>query len=532
MSNPLGEKANADAVRESEERYRVLVEGIALAVWETDPTGSQLTDSTSWRGFTGQDAADVNAAHWTDVIHPDDREPLVEQWRRCMQQGTPFNFEYRLWRADGKWIWTQAHAAPLRDAAGNVRKWVGMNLDISQRKEAANQLIMNERQLKLALDISRMSFWNLNPVARHVRMDARMRAMWGETTDEEFLPLDHVLKRIHPVDRPKVIATVEAALDPSGTGLYLPNDYRIVLDDGTIRWLSANGMTMFAGRGGERHATELFGTVLDITQRKLTEASLRESEERLQQLNAQLEDRVRERTQELLASEQRLRATAERAQQVSRQLRSLALELSRTEQRERRQLAHILHDHVQQLLVGAKMRIEALSRDEELRVAQERLVGISTVIDLAINATRSLAIEVAPPLLHSQGLPAALQWLALHTQEQHNLAVEMNIDSSANPRSEESRELLFQASRELLLNAVKHARAQSVKMRLATEGNWIVLEVSDAGVGFDPGSVNGDAPTFGLLHLRERLAAVGGEIRIESKPGQGTRVTVRLPEEP
>jgi signal transduction histidine kinase len=69
-------------------------------------------------------------------------------------------------------------------------------------------------------------------------------------------------------------------------------------------------------------------------------------------------------------------------------------------------------------------------------------------------------------------------------------------------------------------------------MRLATEGNWIVLEVSDAGVGFDPGSVNGDAPTFGLLHLRERLAAVGGEIRIESKPGQGTRVTVRLPEEP
>ena len=200
-------------------------------------------------------------------------------------------------------------------------------------KQAAQQLIKNERQLKLALDISLMSFWSLDPRAKLVRMDARMRAMWGEITNEELLPLESVIKRIHPAERQLVVDSFESALRPDGAGGVLPVDYRIVLDDGTIRWLSANGMTMFSGRGTEKHATELFGTVLDITDRKTTEDSLRYSEELSAELNVQLEDRVRERTQDLVDSQNRLRATAEVAEQGSRQLR-LALELTRAEERD------------------------------------------------------------------------------------------------------------------------------------------------------------------------------------------------------
>jgi len=286
---------------------------------------------------------------------------------------------------------------------------------------------------------------------------------------------------------------------------------------------------MFSGRSTEKHATELFGTVLDITDRKKTEDSLRDSEERLQQLNVQLEDRVRERTQDLVDSQNRLRATAEVAEQSSRQLRRLALELTRAEERERRRLAQILHDHLQQLLVGAKMRVEALAHDSEFSAAQERLVGISAVIDVAIDATRTLAVELAPPVLHSQGLPAALQWLARHIQEQHKLNIQTSLDVAANPRSEESRDLLFQAARELLLNVIKHASVQCAELILTTDADSITLVVRDHGAGFDSPLASDDAPTFGLFHLRERADAVGGSLEIKSQAGQGTHVSVKIP---
>ena len=529
MNKHLEEAAIAGALRESEERFRVLVEGIALTIWETDPSGSSIVDSPSWRAFTGQAIGGVPALQWMNAIHPDDRECVRAHWSVCTNERRVFNAEYRLLRANGEWCWTQAHAAPLRDAEGRVRKWVGMNIDISQRKQAAHQLLKNERQMQLALDISRVSFWSLDPRMRCVRMDARMRAMWGETTDNEAIPLRTVLKRIHCSDRPLVVEAVNAALDPDGPGVYLPSDYRIVLDNGSLRWLSANGMTMFSGRGAHKHPIELFGTVLDITDRKLIEASLRESELRLQQLNTQLEDRVRERTQELVDSEGRLRAAAELAEQASRQLRRLALELSRTEERERRRLAQILHDHLQQLLVGAKMRVEGLARDGDLNAAKERLVGISTVIDIAIDTTRTLAVELAPPALHKQGLPTALQWLANQIRQQHGLSIELTAQPAANPASEESRDLLFQASRELLLNVIKHAQVKKAEVHLCIDGDDVVLQVNDDGVGFDPAQTADDAPTFGIFHLRERLTAVGGEIQIDSQIQHGTRVHVRLP---
>lgn len=518
--------ASAQNIREGEQRFRALVEGIALVVWETDASGV-VVDSPNWQSVTGC-ISNCPDSCWLHAVHPDDREAVERQWQCCLHDKVVFTAEFRLRCCLRQWCWTQAHLVPVADAQGRVFKWIGMNLDISERKAAEQKLMKSERQLHLALDIGRMSFWSFDPRSLLVRMDTRMQVIWGETAGTSLLPLEVVLSRIHPQDRPLVRDSVYAALEPAGTGVYLPTDYRIVLDDGSVRWLAANGMTMFEGRGAERHAVELFGTVLDITERKLTEDSLRESEERLQQLNSELEDRVHARTQELLASEQRLRAAVELAEQGNRQLRRLALELSRTEERERRRLAHILHDHVQQLLVAAKMRIEALSRETVQQETQERLVGVVTVLDMAIDATRSLAVELIPPVLHSQGLPTALHWLASHVHEQNGLLIEADIDPGANPVIEENRDLLFQAAREFLLNVVKHANVTCAKLRLGLDSTSVVLEVRDEGLGFDPQLTDGEEPTFGLFHLRERLTAVGGELHIDSQPRSGTRVTVRV----
>ncbi len=108
------------------------------------------------------------------------------------------------------------------DANRQVTKWVGMIIDITERKTAEQQLVKNERQMSLALDITRMGFWTLDPKLQRVRMDSRMRGIWGESTDEEWLLLDVVMQRIHPEDRAMVAESVNAALDPNGSGYYKP----------------------------------------------------------------------------------------------------------------------------------------------------------------------------------------------------------------------------------------------------------------------------------------------------------------------
>ncbi len=527
MSTSASERAIAQALRESEQRFRALVEGIALVVWETDASGRLLENSTSWQALIGP-IGDGAQTCWIDAVHPDDRDVVAQLWYHCVDNGQLFNSEFRLKCQTLGWRWTQAHAAPLLDAQGQVTKWVGMIIDITERKQAEQQLVKNERQMSLALDIARMGFWTLDPKLQRVRMDSRMKSIWGESIEDEWLTMELVMRRIHPDDRNMVTDSVNAALDPHGSGYYKPTDYRLVLNDGSIRWVAANGMTMYVGRGEQREAIELFGTVIDITHRKLTEDSLRESEERLQQLNTQLEDRVRSRTQELVDSEARLRATAEVAEQGSRQLRRLALELSRAEERERRRLAQILHDHVQQLLVGAKMRVERLSEGQSGAEIDEQMVGVVTVLDMAIDATRSLAVELVPPVLQTQGLPTALQWLAVHIKDHHNLLLQLEIDPQANPASEEARDLLFQAAREFLLNVIKHASVTAAKLQLVRCSGDVVLTVSDQGAGFDVKNDSSAEPTFGLFHIRERITALGGELNIQSAPGQGTTVAVRL----
>ncbi len=520
---------SSQSIRDCENQFRKLVEGIALTVWETDANGITVVDSPSWRALTGQSLEQTLQSRWLDAVHPEDKEYASQLWLSCIRDGNVFNAEYRLKHRDGRWIWVQAHAVPICDDNKNVLKWVGMHFDITERKQSEQRLVMSERQMQLALDISRMSFYNFDTVKNVVEMDARMRAIWGEPGDEDYVPIERVMARIHPEDRDLVWRSVNNALDPNGTGIYLPNDYRLVLDDGSIRWVSANGTTLFSGRGTERTAVQMFGTVIDITERKAIEDSLRDSEERLQQLNAQLEDRVRERTRDLVKSEQELRAAAELAEQVNRQLRRLTLELSRTEEKERRRLAQVLHDHLQQLLVAAKMRIEGLSKDTKESETQERLTGIATVIDLAIDSTRNLAVELVPPILHSQGLPAALNWLAAWTHERHPITVDVSADTTANPRDEETRGLLFHAAREFLLNTIKHAKVDRATVKLAIEEDMISLCVTDQGVGFDPRIVWADASSFGLFHFRERILAIGGQLIVLSQPNNGTCITVRVP---
>jgi PAS domain S-box-containing protein len=229
------------------------------------------------------------------------------------------------------------------------------------------------------------------------------------------------------------------------------------------------------------------------------------------------------------------RESEEKIRTYQQQLQSLASELSLTEERERRRLATVLHDHIAQLLVVAKGKFERIQESTLYKSFTKPMEEIRRLIEESIRYTRSLVFELSPPILYELGFEPAMEWLAEHMQQQYGLVVEVENDDQPKPLDNEGRVLLFRAVRELLFNVLKHAQASCTKVGLHRDGECLKIVVEDNGVGFAPEKLcaaNGKIAGFGLFSIRERLHYFGGSMEIESIPGEVTRVTLTLPIKP
>jgi PAS domain S-box-containing protein len=316
-------------------------------------------------------------------------------------------------------------------------------------------------------------------------------------------------KLVHPEDREANVAQARRLL--AGELPYFELENRYVRKDGREVWVRKYISVLRDDAGKPTHFVAL---VTDMTQRRQAEAALLRARD-------ELDARVRERTAELQL----------RADQLSR----LASDLTLADQRARKQLAQVLHDHLQQLLASAKMRVEVLARGPADREAA--FAHVLRCLEEAIASARSLSVELSPPLLHEFGLAAGLEWLAEWMHEKHGLAVALDLDPSANPVSEDVRTLVFESVRELLFNAVKHAGVKTAAVALAAEGpSRCRVTVSDEGRGYEPAQAakphDLSRVGLGLLNVRERLTLLGGSMQVESQPGAGTRITLVAPRGP
>jgi len=234
---------------------------------------------------------------------------------------------------------------------------------------------------------------------------------------------------------------------------------------------------------------------------------------------------------EIRKAQMALRQANEQLAGRAAQLRALAGELTLSEQRERRRMARLLHDQLQQLLVGCKFRLAVLGRHEDsvVQLATGEAIGL---LDEAVRASRSLTAELSPPILHEAGLVEGLQWLARWMAEKHGLFVDLSMAKGPLPLTEDVKVLLFESGRELLFNVVKHAQAKSATLTLRPiKGRQIQLTVADEGVGFEADKVRPgtDGGGFGLFSIRERLELVGGQMEVRSTPGQGSVLVLTAP---
>jgi PAS domain S-box-containing protein len=213
-------------------------------------------------------------------------------------------------------------------------------------------------------------------------------------------------------------------------------------------------------------------------------------------------------------------------------LRLMGLEISLIEERERRQLATVLHDQVGQVLALAKIKLGTLKEAASVEEYRQLSDEVRKLLDQAINSSRSLTFEISPPILYDLGFEAAVQALCEKFQQQNDFRLEFATDRKPKSLKADMGILLYRAVRELLVNIVKHARAGSVRVSCQREGKRVLIEVADDGKGFEPtGNVTNLSNNrgFGLFSIRERLYQLGGEMAVDSAPGQGTRITLVAP---
>jgi PAS domain S-box-containing protein len=137
---------------ESEERFRAMVEGFAQTVWETDAHGRVVVGSPGWTAYTGQPEAASFGVGWIEAVHPDDRAHVLREWRASVGTRRPLNAEFRVQAASGGWRWTNARAAPLFNRDGTVRKWVGMHIDVDERRRTQAALAESERRYRMLFE--------------------------------------------------------------------------------------------------------------------------------------------------------------------------------------------------------------------------------------------------------------------------------------------------------------------------------------------------------------------------------------------
>jgi PAS domain S-box-containing protein len=266
-------KLAQEALRESEERFRKLVESYAQAVWETGADGVVSVDSPSWRAYTGQTFEEWLGCGWLNAVHPEDRDYAARQWRTAVATRRDINAEFRIkFRNDG-WRWTNVRATPLLSGDGQVIKWVGMNIDIDVRKCAEEALRNSEHRFREVVESLPQLVWTCRPAGPCDYLSPQWVAYTGIP---EPVQLEYGwLEQLHPEDRRRTIEQWQADVRQ---GDRFATDFRIRRHDGAYRWFRALAIPL---RNEAGRIVKWFGSNTDIDGWKRAEGALRESEERL-----------------------------------------------------------------------------------------------------------------------------------------------------------------------------------------------------------------------------------------------------------
>ena len=532
---------------EPDEHYRTLVEQIRdHAVYRTDTIGRPTTWNEGVRNVLGFEEGEFIGHHITSrIFTPEDVEAGVPELelQEAAQKGRSSDDRW-MRRKDGSRIWAAGMTYGLYDKNGGLTGFSKVLRDLTEWKRAQEKdqfLLALESAIRPLVDPDEIIEAATQHLGAHLQV---RRCIYSHSVDDE--------NTVHLVDTYKSGAAglvgqptlsqfgadfvrrmragdpfvvTDSEEDPrcaSAADCYRQAAIRSLICaplHKAGRLVAALAVHDTSPRRWREDEVELVQTVAARCWESIERSRILHD---LHELNNQLEQRVNDRTREVVAFQDKLRA--------------MATQLNLAEQRERKRLAEELHDHLQQMLALGRFKLGRFQGDPSLGTKYANLINeLDEIFASALSYTRTMVAELCPLVMHDKGLPSGLRWLAENMKE-HNLHVELiGAEDTSLLLPEDQAILLFQSVRELLINVTKHARTANASVSLRVRGGTLQIEVRDRGIGFDSRlpvegtSASQSSPSFGLFSIRERMKALGGRLTIESMPGRGTTATIWLP---
>ncbi|QDU98972.1 chemotaxis protein CheB [Lignipirellula cremea] len=520
-------------LRLSEERFRALIDASAQMVWTTDAEGQVVEDSESWRGFTGQTFEKRQGDGWLMAVHPEDRPQVADSWRQVLQEGEAWSDEFRMFHAASlSYRWTTVRAVPLRAANGKVRGWVGMNIDVTEVKRAEVELLAFNESLEQQVQQRTEMLNILQDLTRAANeahtVDQAMRTALERICQHNGWKVGHVWYLAEENPEQMISAGIWHAADPQ---LQEPwkqfqakrRSLRISRGEGMVGAAWAAAEPQWAAdldHQNDPHCRDALqmglhaAIAFPVTVHKKVVAVLE-----FYSLHAAPRDA---RFMEIVpAVGIQLGHVLER-KRLEKQIADVA-------EREQRRVGVDIHDGVGQELTGlrhlAQVHLESLagkqSPDEPMarRIAR----GLETVQ----KQLRAVIRDLVPVDLDEKGLVTAIQLLAQRTSETHSISCISQCDRRIVVEDNLMARHLYRIVQEAVANAVSHAQATEIILRLDEDQEVLRLQIVDNGQGIAPAARAGAG--FGLRSMSYRADLIGASLRVEAGEQGGTVVVCLAP---
>ncbi|WP_051305385.1 PAS domain-containing hybrid sensor histidine kinase/response regulator [Desulfogranum mediterraneum] len=268
-------KQAEQALRESEEKFRLLTEGSPVGIFLNDAQGNAVFINNKCAELIGIPAEEALNLDWVPAIHPQDREQVTREWAKSIKNRTEFHQEYRWVHPEGKVVWTMGDIVPVRGTGDEVLVYIGTLTDITARKLTEQALRQSENRFRELAENIQEVFWIFDwSEQRVVYVSPAYEKIWGRSVQSLLENYEQWTESIHPDDLQYALESFQNIVETGGGH---SREYRIVRPDGEVRWLSDRG---FVVSEPNEVVSRIVGIAEDITERKQAETLLQKSEEK------------------------------------------------------------------------------------------------------------------------------------------------------------------------------------------------------------------------------------------------------------
>ena len=475
FASAYAKKAAFEAVHASELKFRHLFEDSPIGIALLDSGGQMRMSNERLANLLGYSRAELKLKSILDVAHPGDVPQIWLQIQEVVAGvRETAQTEKRFLRSDGSVIWGRMTLSLAGTESHDGPYLLGMIEDVTETNLAREQLQRITQLLTLALESSRTIAWEYDSLTGTISWLDRNRL-------REKIPatdlVNNVLLHVVAADRDKLRSYADNILHTGGA---FSAEFRMIAKDGTIRWMLGKGELL--NKTGES-VPRILGVTVDVSDVK-------------------------------------------RAQF---QLEQLAKRLMEAQEEERKRISRELHDDIGQRVALLAIELDILRQQfagEDRETLGERLEQLQASTSELGTDLHLLSHALHSSKLKHLGLEAALRELCNRMSDKRGLLVELICGKASNFVTEDEALVLYRVAQEALNNVLRHSSATKATIALQYSETNAILVISDNGQGFDP-AANSDG--IGLVGMRERLRAVGGELKISSAPGVGTNIYASVP---